>query len=138
MPYSFKKYLILFLILIPAVVSAQNKFRISGKVVNKANEESIPYVALQLTELERWTISNENGEFIFENVPAGNYTLEATCLAFEKFEMQLDLKGNQTGIILNMVEFSLGLEEITVVAKENTSLSSSSKIENTAIEHIQP
>ena len=51
---------------------------------------------------------------------------------------KIEIKGNFPNLRILLVESSLGLEDVVVVAKENTSLSSSSKIENAAIEHVQP
>ena len=112
--------------------------RISGIVENKDSKERIPLVAIQLTELERWTTSDMNGEFNFKNIPAGTYTIQASCLGFEKYETSnLTISKDVLNYKLQLTEFSLGLDEVTVVAKENTSMSSSSKIENAAIDHAQ-
>ncbi|WP_232302839.1 TonB-dependent receptor [Draconibacterium sediminis] len=124
--------------MLPLYLLAQNNYNFSGVVVNKETKEQIGLVAIQLTELNRWTTSNLNGEFNFDNIPEGRYTIQASCLGFERHEGVVVINRNVEKYKLSMLASSLGLDEITVVARENTSLSSSSTIENAAIEHSQP
>lgn len=117
---------------------AQEKFTFSGKVTEAKSKIFVELVAVQVKELNRWTISDANGDFILKDLPAGNYTLQASCLGFEPYEVPITIQRNISGFKLMVKQSSLGLEEVTIVAKENTSLSSSSKIESTALEHVQP
>ena len=64
----------------------QNTFEILGTVENIDSNEKIPLVAIQILELERWTTSDIQGDFKFANIPAGTYTIQASCLGFEHFE----------------------------------------------------
>ncbi len=137
MANELKILFILIVLCVPRFGMAQGSNRISGIVEDKDSKERIPLVAIQLTELERWTTSDMNGEFNFKNIPSGTYTIQASCLGFEKYERVITISKDVLNYKLQLIESSLGLEEVTIVAKENTSLSSSSKIENTAIEHVQ-
>ena len=138
MANELKILLILIVLCVPRFGMAQGSNRISGIVEDKDSKERIPLVAIQLTELERWTTSDMNGEFNFKNIPSGTYTIQASCLGFEKYERVITISKDVLNYKLQLIESSLGLEEVTVVAKENTSMSSSSKIENAAIDHAQP
>lgn len=122
----------------PLLMNAQEKFSFSGNVTEANSKIPVELVAVQIKELNRWTISDAKGDFILKDLPAGNYTLQANCLSFEPYEMPINIQRNISGFKLMVKQSSLGLEEITIVAKENTSLSSSSKIESTALEHVQP
>ncbi len=137
MANELKILLILIVLCVPRFGMAQGSNRISGIVEDKDSKERIPLVAIQLTELERWTTSDMNGEFNFKNIPSGTYTIQASCLGFEKYERVITISKDVLNYKLQLTESSLGLEEVTIVAKENTSLSSSSKIENLALEHVQ-
>ena len=92
MPWIVRKYVIFICLLLPLAVIAQNRYRFSGKVTDKTSGEKIEMVAIQIKELNRWTISNINGDFVFNNLPEGSFTLQASCLGFEQFE---------AGIIIN-------------------------------------
>lgn len=117
---------------------AQNIYRLEGKVTESNTKEIVEMVAIQIKELNRWTTSDMNGNFVFKNIPGGTYTLQASCVGFEKYERQITIERDISGYKLMIKQSSLGLEEVTITAKENTSLSSSSKIESTALEHVQP
>src|SRR5665647_3685014 len=95
-------------------------------------------VTIQIKELNSWTASNAEGDFNFEKVPQGNYTLQATCLGFEPYEVPISVTRDITGYKLMLNQMSLGLKEVVIVARENTSMSSSSEIESTALDHVQP
>ena len=124
--------------MLPLYLLAQNNYNFSGVVENIETKEHLGLVAIQITELNRWTTSDLNGEFNFDNIPEGKYTVQASCLSFEKYESVVEIKQNVPDYNISMQASSLGLDEITVVARENTNLSSSSTIENAAIEHSQP
>jgi len=138
MKHNFKKILLLTILLIPIYTIAQSSFTLSGTVENKVSKEKVVLVAIQIKELNRWTTSNMLGEFKFNNIPEGKYTLLASCLGFEKYESPVSVDKNINNYKIQLSETTLGLEEVTVVAQENTSLSSSSKIESSALEHVQP
>ena len=117
---------------------AQSLLKFSGKITDKSGGTKIELVAVQLKELNRWTTTNNEGIFTFERVPAGQYTLQAVCLGYEPFEQKVEI-GSGTGEMTFLMEQStLALEEVVVTAKEHTNLSSSSKIESTALTHVQP
>jgi hypothetical protein len=133
-----KTYLILIYLLLPLGTIAQNSYRISGKVTEKGSGEKLEMVAIQIKELSRWTTSNIKGEFVFNNIPKGTYTLQASSLGYQQYEVGLTINRDIDGYKLMLNQMSLGLQEVTIVARENTSLSSSSKIESAALDHVQP
>ncbi len=133
-----KKYLILVCLLLPLVTIAQNRYRFSGVAVDKTSGEKLEMVTIQIKELTRWTTSGMSGEFAFDNIPQGTYTLQANYLGFQPYEVSFTINKDIDNYKLMLSQLSLSLQEVTVVAKENTSLSSSSKIESTALDHIQP
>lgn len=54
---------------------------ISGHVVEKGTENSLPYATILIVETGQGTVSNEDGEFRFKKVPAGKYTLRVSYWA---------------------------------------------------------
>ncbi|WP_372648517.1 TonB-dependent receptor domain-containing protein [Draconibacterium sp.] len=134
----FKHTITLIISMLPLYLLAQTTYHISGVIENIKTKEHIGLVAIQLTELNRWTTSDLNGEFNFDNIPEGKYTIQASCLGFERYESIVEIRQDLKNYKLSMQASSLGLDEIIVIARENTNLSSSSIIENAAIEHSQP
>lgn len=117
---------------------AQNNVRFTGTIVDKTSRAKIELVAVQIKELNRWTTSDRQGIFIFDKIPSGSYTIQAVCLGYELLEKTIVINSQSAIFSIEMVESSLALEEVVVVAKEKTSLSSSSKIESAALNHVQP
>ena len=117
---------------------AQNGFRLNGHIIESKTGFKIELASVQLLELNRWTTSNNQGDFIFNNVPAGKYTLQVVCLGYEKNELPISINSSVTEVTVVMQQSSLALEEVVVIAREHTSMSSSSKIESTALTHVQP
>jgi hypothetical protein len=133
-----KRLFILIFLLYPVWLTAQNRVKLSGKVLESGSNKPVELVAIQIKELNRWTTSDMDGNFSINDLPAGKYTLMASCLGYNKYEKPVDLARDLVGYKLFLDKLTLGLQEVVVVAKENTSLSSSSKIESSALEHVQP
>ncbi|MDP3683117.1 MAG: TonB-dependent receptor, partial [Ignavibacteria bacterium] len=55
--------------------TAQSGTTVQGLVFDSHNQEPLIGVTIFLKELKKITETNENGVFLFSNIPAGNYTL---------------------------------------------------------------
>jgi len=130
-------FFLLMCLIFPLETMAQTGYRISGKVVEMISGAKIEMVTIQIKELNSWTASNAEGDFNFEKIRQGTYTLQASCLGFQPYEVSLTVNGDITDYKLMLSQMSLGLREVVIVAKENTALSTSSKIESSALEHVQ-
>jgi hypothetical protein len=64
---------------------AQTLASINGKVVEATSEEPLQGISLKIASLNIFTETNLKGEFILENIPVGNYTLQ---IQFEGYETQ--------------------------------------------------
>ncbi|MGD9978360.1 MAG: carboxypeptidase-like regulatory domain-containing protein, partial [Bacteroidales bacterium] len=90
-----------------------------------------------IKELNLWTCSDMNGKYIIKNIPAGAYTMQASCLGFEIYSQSFTVP--VTGqYIIKMVTTSLALDEVVVVAKEGKKITSTTTINASTLEHIQP
>lgn len=128
--------LITFLIGCCCKVYSQDGYIVKGKVINAADDRPLEMVNLGIKELNLWTCSDVNGEYILKNIPAGTYTLQASYVGFELYNQKLvvPMKGQN---IIKMVATSLELDEIVVVAKEGKKLTSTTEINSSTLEHIQ-
>ncbi|MGV3541133.1 MAG: TonB-dependent siderophore receptor [Rufibacter sp.] len=82
--------------------------------------EPAAYVSVVLKELNKSTISTEDGAYSFRNIEAGTYTLLATCVGLVTEEKQITLTPGQTSLqdfILKKGEFRLG--EVVVSGKQS-------------------
>lgn len=92
------KQIILALILAVAGIGAAvaaNPIRegnmISGHVLVKGSEENIPYATVLIVGSGQGTVSNEEGQFEFKNLPAGKYTLRVSAVGYKTQEKAIDI-----------------------------------------------
>lgn len=62
---------------------------ISGHVLVKGSEENIPYATVLIVGSGQGTVSNEEGQFEFKNLPAGKYTLRVSAVGYKTQEKRL-------------------------------------------------
>jgi len=75
--------------------AVQSGYRITGSVVDAISGEPIAGALIRLPDISRQTITNEKGQFVLGQVPAGHHVLELSALGFsvrvEHFELKADL-----------------------------------------------
>ena len=113
------KQIILALILAVAgigVAVAANPIRegnmISGHVLVKGSEENIPYATVLIVGSGQGTVSNEEGQFEFKNLPAGKYTLRVSAVGYKTQEKAIEVNKDFT------VDMHFVMEEETIVTDE--------------------
>lgn len=71
---------------------AQGTGLVTGLVVDKNQQLSLPGATLRLRPGNHYTVSNQQGRFEFLGVPAGRYTLEVTYIGYEKAATEVEVK----------------------------------------------
>ena len=93
---------------------------IAGHVIEKGTENSLPYATILIVETGRGTVSNENGDFIFTDIPEGIYTLRAQLLGYGTQEKKVTVsKEFAVDIHFAMVEEGIMTDEVVVSANRN-------------------
>ncbi len=115
----------------------QKRHTIEGKVVIEGTSEPIPYVNVLLKELNLWAFTDTDGTFKITGIIPGKYTLEVSSLGYRKLTIDLDVNADLRALKFQLNEENLTLDQVVVTAVKGTSLNSSSRIEKTAIEHVQ-
>ncbi len=137
-----KKVSILFLLLFCIYFNtgfSQNVLSIKGKVVNKKTGEPVIVAAVNLKEIERWTITNEKGQFEFKNVIPKTYTIQVQCLGYEFYSSPVFIYDYEKGeILIKLVPTTFDMEEVNVLAKNGSKMATSTNIGSAAIEYVQP
>ncbi len=130
----------LFSVLTATAIYAQGgdaRYTISGKVTDKGTGEPIPYAQVILKETSQWGVTNDEGIFKIESVFAGDYTLESVVLGYVTYRLPITVSKDITTLNIKMSEDNLKLEQVVVTAVSAGTMNSSSKIDKTAIEHVQ-
>jgi methionine-rich copper-binding protein CopC len=55
----------------------------SGKVLDAENAEALTGATVKLVEINQEVFADFDGEFTFENIPAGTYTLEISFVSYD-------------------------------------------------------
>jgi outer membrane receptor protein involved in Fe transport len=128
-----------FLIAVSLGVFAQVSQVIRGKLTSKKTGEPVGFAGIHILETDSWTSSDESGAFIIKSLDIPFITIEVRSLGFETYfdKFQSSLLTN-SGIEIKMVPISYDMDEITVLAKNNYGITTTSIIGNAAIEHVQP
>lgn len=110
-----------------------------GAVLNE-EMESLPGAIVQLEPAGKNKITNAEGKFFFKNVAGDMPTrLIVSFIGHKTLDTLFRAHGLPEYIELKLLKRSLDLQEVIVTAQENRSgLATSSIIERSAIEHVQP
>lgn len=120
--------------------SAQDtQFNINGKLINSRTNEAISFLVISANNglKEYKAISNENGEFSIPNLPADNYLLSFPSIHFKSHDLQFVLRKDTT-LTLRLEPSQRVLDDVYITASESKGLTSSSRIDRKAMEHLQP
>ncbi len=110
----------------------------SGLVLDKNSGEILSASSIVIKELNLWQTTNVKGEFEINNIKPNIYTLYVSCLGYNTVKTKINLEHNKLGYIIKLELLSLSLDEVVVTARERLNLSSTSTINEMAMEHLQP
>lgn len=115
------------------------KCKISGQVISKEEKEPVFGVVALIEELNNWFVTDENGYFVLDKIPPGEYKLLFKRMGIQNKEITVKLKSGEHREISVEVNYqNLNVDEVVVTAKENRNkMSNVSTVESQAIEHIQ-
>jgi len=101
------------LLLLPFMAVAQSTGSIQGKVYS--DEGALEFVNVVLKNTGYGTITNSNGTFRIENIPAGNYKLMASFLGFQQTEKNITVSaGKISQADFKLTETDSRLDEVVV------------------------
>ncbi|AIM38166.1 TonB-dependent receptor [Sphingobacterium sp. ML3W] len=105
----------MFLLMVTVSTYAQSTL-LTGKVLDDADDLSLPGATIKLLEGNRYTVSDHNGRFEFLNLPAGNYTVSVVYIGYQPIQKTISVKKEQKNYItLKLSSSSMALEEAVVL-----------------------
>ncbi|MFV0593307.1 MAG: TonB-dependent receptor [Draconibacterium sp.] len=125
-----------FRLFFPEYIFAQEQINISGKITDAETGKPVMYANIAFPDLTIGTSSDENGEFTIKNVPVGTYRFLVSYIGYQEYTIRMTLKKDMD-LKVKLKQQSLGLKEVVVTAESNTGATTSSKIGNEAIDHVQ-
>ena len=112
--------IIFVLFLLPVALWGQNKERLTqsirGIVMDRASGVPIEAISVRIMNTEMGTITNQNGEFVLNNVPIGRYGIETSSNGYESLIIQevLVSSSKQVYLEIKLRENSISLDSIVV------------------------
>jgi TonB-dependent receptor len=89
---------------------------VTGNIVDKNQQLSLPGATLKLKPGNHYTVSNQQGKFEFLSVPAGTYTLEVTYIGYQTFTQEVTVAaGKATDLKLKMEAGGIAGKEVLVI-----------------------
>jgi len=138
--FIYSTFLALSFVLSASVIAQNAKresFTLRITVTDSLSKETIIGAALQMKSLGINAVTDMNGVATLVNVPRGQASIEISCLGYEKNIQNFNITSNITTSV-RLIETSLQLKEVSVVAKNSAAgAATSSTIGRQAIEHLQ-
>ncbi|GAA4792297.1 TonB-dependent receptor [Olivibacter ginsenosidimutans] len=98
------------------VAYAQSGGVISGKIKEKLNNTSLPGATVRLNVGNRYTISDQNGNYEFLNVPAGTYEIEVRYMGYQPQKQLATLVvGQNVSKNFSLEDRSTAMDEVVVM-----------------------
>ncbi len=78
---------------------------ISGRVISAEDSAAIEYARVVLVELNKFTFTNDKGEFNFKNIPAGKYSIAIYHVTKEAQKISVTLTDKDIWIDFKLSNF---------------------------------
>ncbi len=105
------------LLFLSTFISLAQSGLIKGRVYNNSNNEAIPQAKVQIIELTKGTITDDNGKYQFEGIAPGVYSFKATAPGFRELILNEITVTNARSIELDFAMEVYVLENKEVVVK---------------------
>ena len=95
-------------------------YMISGHVIEKDTEESIPYATVLIVGTGKGTVANENGHFEFRDLAEGTYTLRVSSIGYKPLEKAVVVGSEYMAVVhFPLQEDAFLVDEVVVSASRN-------------------
>lgn len=118
-------------------VSNDTQYSVSGKIIDADNGSPLEMVNITFENNTFWAVTDMKGKFSLK-LKNGTYHYTVSYIGYETATGTLKVSGKDiSDFNIRLQATSLGLSEVVVTAKEQA-MGSSSVIDQTALQHLQP
>ena len=135
-----KRLLIIFAALIVSSLAhaAPQYFSIEGKVTDAQSGEPIVGVIFNIDGTGLWTLSDADGNYVFEKVQAGEYIIKVSCLGYAEKSIEVNLTKDVAGLNVSLPLNTLALDGVVVSAeRKKDDMNTVMSFGTHALEHLQ-
>jgi iron complex outermembrane receptor protein len=101
------------LVLLPFAVLAQ--ITLSGKVINRSTNESLPGASIRMLNNLNATVSDKSGAFVISNLKPGSFTMVVSFMGFKNDSTSINLTKN-TDLKITLQPSAIMTDEVIVYA----------------------
>ena len=118
----YKKLKNLLLVLITILFAQQLLAQdLHGTIIDKAEGTPLSGVSIKIAGMNKGSISNEKGEFIFTNLTIGNIHLIVSHTGYEIVDTTIQFTGKNNGpFVISLIAAKEELEEVIIVSSSRT------------------
>ena len=113
------------IILLFLIVHFQNLFAsdgvssLSGKVLGSEDKSPLIGCLVKIHGIEKQTVTNENGDYSFNEIPYGHYTIEASYMGYVPQKLNIKIDGNKGAILdFELKPDAFMLEQVVVTSSK--------------------
>jgi iron complex outermembrane receptor protein len=113
-----KKQIYLFIFLMTQLIYAQDGGSLNGTITDE-NGMPISGATVKIEGLKKGAITDEDGKFVIDNVPAGNYKVVLSFVGFESLSQSVAVQGGKASQLNLKMQESFGqLDEVVISANK--------------------
>ncbi len=112
--------LLLFICLIPQMVWAQNTGSLAGTVKDEAGD-FIPGATVAIKGTDRGAITNANGQYVIQNLNAGNYEVVISFVGYQSVEQTVSISSGERFVLdATLLPANILLEGLVVTSQRRS------------------
>lgn len=131
-----KRAVFIIYIMVTAITGNAASWILSGTVADADNGEELPFSSISVTPGNHTAVADADGNFALA-LPAGRYTVSVRYIGYDTKTVTVDLTSARK-IRIKLRPQQQQLKEVVITARDGDALSSSSRIDRSAMEHLQP
>ena len=101
------------------LVPVKKNFLLSGEIVDSANGERIPFATIRVEGTSKGVLTDQNGHFALENVPADTATIMISYIGYHTKEIGLEPKKDNAPLHIELKQQSVGISEVFIYGRKD-------------------
>ncbi len=111
---------------------------IYGRVIDVNTHSGVAGAMVGIEGTYLWATADNKGEFVLRGVQNGDYTLQATCLGYVPYSLEISVRKDMDGVVIQMTQQTLAIDEVVVTAQTVSSVPNTTyTIGSDALQHMQ-
>ncbi|WP_026952656.1 TonB-dependent receptor [Algoriphagus mannitolivorans] len=106
------RLLIFIALMVSFSIQSLAQHRVQGKV--ESAQKPLEFVTIYIPELQKGTTTDENGQFVLLNIPAGKWNLEVSLLGYRKVSKTLVVPLASQDLVFVLENLDSSLDEVVV------------------------